>query len=110
MERCPFCRARLRGLDLCSRCGADLTLVQRAERGARRAVAGALEALVRGDLDAAEVSLRRARTLREDPGHGFVEALIRHQRAREQRRVAPALANTAVAREIPPIQPRRWWF
>ena len=77
MQRCPFCRARMRGEELCGRCGADLSLARRAELSARAYTARALEALLEGEPQTAARLLDHAIALRRDEHHEHISALIR---------------------------------
>lgn len=67
MERCPVCRARLRGDTVCGRCGEDLSLPivcqQRAESYERDAIA----ALAGGDPASAKRAAKQALDLRHSP-------------------------------------------
>ncbi len=78
MERCPLCRARLKGRAVCGRCEADLSTLQTiatADILARRAV----KALVEGDASAAANQAAAARDLEATPFHralaGFLNSL-----------------------------------
>lgn len=67
MDRCPICRATLKGATTCRRCRADLRQVQ-AVAGQASALAGAaMLALAQGDTASARLSLARARQLHASP-------------------------------------------
>jgi|GEM_PF-593249 len=67
MERCPTCRARLKGQPLCHRCGTDLTLALQAETTAKQWLQRALHCFSEGSVDDAEVALDRAMMLHRTP-------------------------------------------
>ena len=67
MERCPICRARLKGGAHCTRCGADLASAQAAERYADHAVSEALHALGLGDRQRALRCLSASLMARRTP-------------------------------------------
>ena len=60
----------------CRRCGADLTLVRAAERGAEAAVAQALASFARGDAAQAKTHARRAVALVDHPETRAVLATV----------------------------------
>jgi len=57
--RCPVCRARFRGVRVCSRCGADLTTVMRLVLSAWQLRQAAREALLRADVERARAHIGR---------------------------------------------------
>ncbi len=67
MERCPICRARLRGAGVCPRCGADLALALAAEYRAQVLERAAVDCIARGDRPRAEQVLEEALRLRSTP-------------------------------------------
>ncbi len=64
MERCPACRARLKGATVCGRCGCDLTIPLNIERQAKLLEQSALVALSRNELTTARSALVHARHLK----------------------------------------------
>lgn len=77
MERCPQCRARLKGRTVCGRCEADLSILQTIETTAEILARRAAKALLAGDLPAAVRQAVAARDLQATPFHralaGFLE-------------------------------------
>ncbi len=67
MERCPACRARLKGQIQCRRCGTDLTLALQAEAAAKRWMQRAVHCFSKGALDDADAALDRALMLHQTP-------------------------------------------
>ncbi|HHH39001.1 MAG TPA: hypothetical protein ENK50_05440 [Sedimenticola sp.] len=67
MERCPVCRARLKGASLCPRCGSDLSRVLQAARRARQLEHEAVLQLAGGAPEQARETLRRALALKTTP-------------------------------------------
>jgi hypothetical protein len=67
MQRCPICRARLRGESLCPRCGSDLSLPVRTEQRAQRLEQDAVRRLAAGEPERAESLLVEALSLRATP-------------------------------------------
>ena len=61
LSRCPVCRARLSGVTLCPRCGAELGSVAAAVRAARAAEGRAVHHLAQGRTEAAATALAEAR-------------------------------------------------
>ena len=78
MERCPQCRARLKGRTICERCGIDLGLVLGIEAGAERLARQAVHSLATGDLQVAAEQAVSARDLHATLFHrvlsGFIES------------------------------------
>lgn len=64
---CPVCRARFRGLTVCSRCGADLTMVMTLVASAWRLRQAARDALARGDFAQAAEIATQAQQLHSTP-------------------------------------------
>lgn len=79
MERCPLCRARLKGRTVCGRCEADLSTLQKIEATAEVLARRAVKALVAGDASAAANQAAAARDLDATPFHralaGFLNSL-----------------------------------
>lgn len=67
MERCPVCRSRLRGANLCGRCGTDLALPLAIAAKAEHALARAVRCIADGEVDAARVHVREAQSLQRTP-------------------------------------------
>lgn len=84
MERCPQCRARLKGRTICGRCEADLTLLLKIEATADILARRSVKALLAGDVDAAVRQAAAARDLHATPFHialsGFLETLTPDQK------------------------------
>lgn len=112
MQRCPVCRARLRGAPICPRCEADLGRAQQAEQAARRRERQALEALLAGQPQTAAAALAQAKALHRRPMPALLAALIDPPRQTEQAAAASEDPNPAQApsNTLPPIQPRHWWI
>jgi hypothetical protein len=72
MERCPLCRALLKGADTCRRCKAELSTVRRVEGESQALTSAAMHQLAWGDIAASRRLLRRAMDLHAAPE---VEAL-----------------------------------
>lgn len=66
MQRCPICRARLRGANICPRCGADLTVAQRTSQSARIHQAKAFALLADGKYQQAKKFFIQANRLKKD--------------------------------------------
>ena len=67
---CPVCRARFRGVDTCSRCGADLTPLMLLAAHAYRLRQHARHLLRKGDCSKALASAENAQRLHFTPeGH-----------------------------------------
>ncbi len=64
MDRCPACRARLKGTAVCRRCGCNLTIPLRIERQAKLLEQSAVAALSRNELATARSALDHARHLK----------------------------------------------
>ena len=83
MERCPQCRARLKGRTVCGRCEADLSILQAIEATADILARRAAVALLAGDLPAATRQAAAARDLQTLPFHrafaGFIEKIGEHR-------------------------------
>ena len=65
MERCPVCRARLRGESNCPRCGADLALVQHISHAASIHEVRALTLVVEGEFAQAKEAIDEAGKLKK---------------------------------------------
>lgn len=79
MERCPQCRARLKGRVICGRCEADLSNLLAIEATADIMARRAAQALLAGNVVAAARQAAVARDLRSTPFHcalaGFIEKI-----------------------------------
>ena len=64
LERCPICRARPRGGDVCPRCGAGLGRLTRVAAAAEAAERDAANHLLEGRVAAARAALADAAGLR----------------------------------------------
>jgi predicted amidophosphoribosyltransferase len=60
---CPVCRARFRGVVICSRCGADLSTVMALVASAWRARQAARRSLAEGDIPCAQALALHAQQL-----------------------------------------------
>jgi hypothetical protein len=67
MERCPICRATLKGAETCRRCRAELQSIKRVERQGQVLVDAAIHSLSLDDVITAERLLRRALVLHAAP-------------------------------------------
>ena len=80
MERCPLCKARLRGKAICNRCEADLCLLQAIEAGAEHLAERAVRSLLAGETEAARRQATAARDLHTTTFHhalvGFIETIL----------------------------------
>ncbi|HFQ80465.1 MAG TPA: hypothetical protein ENK33_03725 [Desulfobacterales bacterium] len=69
MERCPVCRARLREeVQLCRRCGSDISLLYEIERQAEQLIAAAVQAWAAADPQSAVRLARRSLSLKDNAG------------------------------------------
>ncbi len=79
MERCPLCQARLRDRTICSRCEADLGLLQAIESRAEQLARMAVHNLLAGKTTDARRQAAAARELDATPFHralaGFIAAM-----------------------------------
>ncbi|MEA2078537.1 MAG: hypothetical protein U9P00_01530 [Pseudomonadota bacterium] len=66
MERCPICRARLRGERHCRRCGAELSRLLKIEERSQALQRYAVVCLARGEPEQAEQVLLEALGLKQD--------------------------------------------
>jgi hypothetical protein len=64
---CPVCRARFRGASICSRCGADLTVLMTLVAASWRLRQAARQALAAGDLPRAKDLAAQARQICDTP-------------------------------------------
>lgn len=67
LERCPACRARLAGADVCTRCGVDFSISRRAERQACRLARVAVRELFLGRIKQAAAAAATATLLGRPP-------------------------------------------
>jgi hypothetical protein len=72
---CPVCRARFRGAALCSRCGADLTMLMTVVAAAWRIRQAARQALAAGDFARANSLASQAQQLSYTPAGRKLEAI-----------------------------------
>ena len=77
MERCPNCRARLKGDSVCHRCGCDLTDVLRIEARAQALERLAVQCLA-WDLKAATDLVERSLKLQRRPLALALRGFIKH--------------------------------
>jgi len=79
MERCPQCRARLKGRTICPRCETDLGLLYDIESAADICSRLAVKQLAAGDIEAAAKQAAAARDLHATDFHralaGFVQSM-----------------------------------
>jgi predicted amidophosphoribosyltransferase len=80
MQRCPICRARLRGESLCPRCGTDLSLPVEIEQRAQRLEQEAVRRLAAGQLQGAESRLVEALGLCATPLGRLLLRFVRDHR------------------------------
>ncbi len=76
MERCPSCRARLKGAALCPRCGADLDLLVRVENQVKLWMHDAITSFQSGDRDNALDCLRKIDALDSSPATKRVSGFL----------------------------------
>jgi tRNA(Ile2) C34 agmatinyltransferase TiaS len=74
MERCPICRARLKGEWRCPRCGADLSLPLKIEQRAQSLEQDAVMRLAKGEMEQAHQVLNKALRLKPSP---LIRVLLR---------------------------------
>lgn len=72
---CPVCRASFRGAIVCSRCGADLTVVMTLAASAWRMRQAARQALAAGELARTRDLASRAQQICHTPAGKKLEAL-----------------------------------
>ncbi len=77
MERCPICRARLKGEWLCPRCGSDLSLPLKIEQRVRLLEQDAVMRVAKGEMEQAEQVLDKALRMKPNP---LLRALLRFVR------------------------------
>jgi len=77
MERCPICRARLKGEWLCPRCGSDLSLPLKIEQRVRLLEQDAVMRVAKGEMEQAEQVLDKALRMKSNP---LLRALLRFVR------------------------------
>lgn len=82
MERCPLCKARLRGKTTCNRCEADLSLLLAIESEAEQQAERAVHSLLTGEIEAASRQAAAARNRHATTFHhalsGFIEKKAEH--------------------------------
>lgn len=83
MERCPQCRARLKGRTVCGRCEADLSSLLAIEATADIMARRAVQALLAGHVPIAARQAAVARDLQATPFHcalaGFIKKIGERQ-------------------------------
>ena len=67
MNRCPICRARLKGEWLCPRCGSDLSLLLKIEQRVQFLEQNAVLQVTKGEMEQAEQVLDEALRLKPTP-------------------------------------------
>ena len=67
MERCPICRARLKGEWLCPRCGSDLSLPLKIEQRVRLLEQDAVTRVAKGEMEQAEQVMDKALRMKSTP-------------------------------------------
>ena len=72
---CPVCRARLRGVATCSRCGADLTTLEFLAARAYRLRQQARQALCAGDQSRARACAEEAQRLHATPQGSLLQSV-----------------------------------
>ncbi len=77
MERCPICRARLKGEWLCPRCGTDLSLPLKIEQQVQLLEQNAVLRVAKGEMEQAEQDLYKALRLKSTP---LAQVLLRFVR------------------------------
>jgi hypothetical protein len=79
MERCPLCKARLRGRTNCNRCEADLSLLEAIESEADQLAVQSVHSLLEGEKEVASRQASAARDLHATTFHqalsGFIEKI-----------------------------------
>ncbi|MCZ6830122.1 MAG: hypothetical protein O7F73_11155 [Gammaproteobacteria bacterium] len=81
MERCPVCRARLKGEPLCVRCGCDWSLPLQIEQRAQYLERNAVMRVAKGELAQAEQVLDEALRLKASPLLSALLAFVREQQS-----------------------------
>lgn len=103
MERCPACRAKLAGADICARCGTDFSLSGRAERQALALTGVAVRELAQGHHSQAAAAADAATALASSPLAQALSKML-EQRQMNQADVltsAPEPAASDVAGQMP---------
>lgn len=77
MERCPVCRARLKGEWLCPRCGSDLSLPLKIEQRVQLLEQTAVMRVANGEMEQAEQVLDTALRLKPSPLARVLLGLVR---------------------------------
>lgn len=80
MERCPVCRARLKGEWLCPRCGSDWSLSLKIEQQVRLLEQNAVMRVAKGEMEQAEQVLDKALRLKTSPLVRVLLRLVRENR------------------------------
>lgn len=92
MDRCPVCRAALKEVPRCRRCGSDFSRARAAQRFALALEGEAICRLLAGDADQAAKLLRRARLVHATPTGRALADLLHQQPCRNS--VIGGHANT----------------
>ncbi|MFK5969417.1 MAG: hypothetical protein QM487_04750 [Candidatus Marithrix sp.] len=66
MERCAICKGRLQE-NICSRCGADLTMLLTIEQQTNNQLNNALIQLSKGNLEQAKLAVEKSLQLKREP-------------------------------------------
>lgn len=82
MERCPLCRARLKGQFVCGRCQSDLRLPLEIESQAQILSRRAVKALLAGEMQAAGEQAAAAERLHATPFHRALAGFIKEMEAK----------------------------
>lgn len=93
MERCPQCRARLKGRSVCGRCEADLSILYTIESAADSFSRLAVKELLSGDLQAAEKQATAARELHATHFHRALAGFLEKMGSCERRLLTAFLAR-----------------
>ena len=88
-----MCRAKLRELAVCPRCGSDLTLALTARRQCDDELQSALSCAAQGRLQCAAEAARRASALRLTPLSRVLPGFIEHLEQQDTKAAAPRSAS-----------------
>jgi predicted nucleic-acid-binding Zn-ribbon protein len=83
MERCPICRARLRGESNCRRCGADLSRLLEIGERSHALQRCAVACIARGEAEQAERVLLEALGLKQGVLARMLLGFVRQSRERQ---------------------------
>lgn len=87
MERCPNCRARLKGACCCPRCGTDLSLPLKIEQRVHSLEQMAVLQLANGEMEQAEQTLDKALRLKPSPLARVLLGFVQENRGYQYSRV-----------------------